>query len=227
MTEEEIAHSKLVEPISESIPIESTADIISASPNLIKAYSANMIKVLFLFAFVIGAYFLAIQFVGQDYVFSMIEEVGVSISLIKSILIGIAAIILVLVIFDTSSLSSIYLGFNNDSLTYSHGNFFKVTKTFPISSIIRANYREYWPLKTGILELELSGTTLRSIKIPYVSDVMIICQAFHDKIKTLKDEEKINRNFPVPSNDNSQYTDQINNQSNNQLTDQTINGERE
>jgi len=168
---------------------ESSDNSLFVSPSLIKAYAANLTKILFLFATVVGAYFIASGFVGQEYIVSMLKQVGVSLSLVKNISIGIASVILVLTIFDTTSLSSIGLSLRGRNFTFSHGNFFKSTQTFHLSSIIRVNYREYWPLKTGVLTLELSGTTLKKIEVPYASRVREVCRHIDRLTKRNQDED--------------------------------------
>ena len=75
--DEEITGTVQATPEPAGMELESSApvDRLEISPDLLKAYASNLGKMLFLFAVIIGGYFLAIRFVGTDPFVGMLGEV--------------------------------------------------------------------------------------------------------------------------------------------------------
>ena len=140
-------------------------------PSLIKAYIINMGKTLLLVAALAGAVYLVQYIVGTNPFEEMFSALGIPMVWVMRSIMAIIAILLILTFFSTLSLTSYSLLFEAGSLKYSYGSFFKVTRSTPISNVIRVNFKEYFPFRIGDIVLELSGTEDRTLRIRYVSDV--------------------------------------------------------
>lgn len=140
-------------------------------PDLVKAYILNMGKAVLLVAALAGAVYLVQYLAGTDPFADIFSTLGIPVVWAGRAVIAIIAVFFILTFFGTLSLTSYSLVFEGDKLKYSYGSFFKVTRSTPISSVVRVNFREYGPLSLGDLYLELSGTQDSTLKVQYVSDV--------------------------------------------------------
>jgi hypothetical protein len=89
-------------------------------------------------------------------------------------------------IFSTLSLTSYEVIFDGDTLNYSYGSFLKVSRSTPISNIMRVNFKEYSPLNIGELTLELTGTEDKSLKVQFVGDVKYTCEKINGLVNSKK-----------------------------------------
>jgi hypothetical protein len=164
-------------------------DRLTISSGLVQAYAINLGKIFIFLAALAAAYFAVLHFMGTDPFTQVFEDAGLPIIWVSRGIIAGIAILLVLAIFDTLSLTSYSLVFQGDTLSYSYGSFIKVTKSTPISNIIRVNFREYAPLKIGDLIVELTGTEEKNIKVQYVTDVKSNCELVNKLVKLKESEE--------------------------------------
>lgn len=125
-------------------------------------------KLAFLFAFgVFGLYYIPSLF-GVDYS-QLFEVLGTIISLdtLKSSVIYLAGLAYCIVVFaNIIELSSTKLLFMNEGFEYHYGQIVGLKKEIFYSNVLRINYEN--GLFYGNILIELTGTDLRDIKIPYV-----------------------------------------------------------
>jgi len=156
--------------------------------DLMKAYLINMGKAVIFIAFIFGLFFALEYFSGTNPFLDMFDTLGVPMLWVTRAIIISIGFFLILSFFNTTALTSNGLVFQGDTLTYSYGSFFKVTKSTPISNITKVNYRKYAPLKLGDIMVEITGTEETLIKVQYVSDVKNKCELIN-KLANLKKAE--------------------------------------
>jgi hypothetical protein len=156
--------------------------------DLIKAYFINMGKAVIFIVFLFALFFALEYFSGTNPFLDMFDTLGIPLLWVtRAIMISIG-FFLVISLLNTTALTSNGLVFQGDTLTYSYGSFFKVTKSTPISNITRVNYKKYGPLKLGDIMVEITGTEEALIKVQYVSDVKYKCELIN-KLANLKKAE--------------------------------------
>lgn len=143
---------------------------IEIAPDLIKAYIINMGKAIIFVAAIAGAVYLVQYLAGTNPFVDIFNTLGIPMVWVTRAIIAIIAIFFIITFFSTLSLTSYSLVFEADTLKYSYGSFFKVTRSTPISSVIQVNFKEYSPAKLGDIILELSGTEEKTLKVEYVPD---------------------------------------------------------
>ncbi|MBN1544762.1 PH domain-containing protein [Candidatus Woesearchaeota archaeon] len=146
------------------------------SPSLVQAYLLNVGKAILLVAALIGAFYFVQYIVGENPFISIFETLGLPLVWVMRIVVACIAAYLVLIIFSTLSLTSYELVFEGDSLTYSYGSFFKVTKSTPVANIVRVNFKEYHPLKIGDIVVGFTGTEEKTLTVQFVSDARQRCE---------------------------------------------------
>ncbi|MBU2560853.1 MAG: PH domain-containing protein [Nanoarchaeota archaeon] len=173
---------------------QDTQDIerLDISPSLIEAYLINIGKAILLIAALIGAFYFVQYLVGENPFISIFETLGLPWVWVTRIVVACIAVYLVLIIFSTLSLTSYELIFEGDTLTYSYGSFFKVTKSTPIANIVRVNFKEYNPLKLGDIVVEFTGTEVKELKVQYVSDAKRKCEWINKLISLKRSEQEAN-----------------------------------
>ncbi len=165
---------------------DSVSEHVAVSPNLLLAYGANLLKVLFMFGVVIAAYFIAFEILGQNPFEGVLSEINsvfdinITFDLVVKVVAGVAGLIFFLAILDTTSLTTKSLVIDGDDIVFSYGGFFKVSRQAKIEDIIRINYKGSL-FGVGTLEAEFSGTEEKSLKIPFVISVGAKC----DRINAL------------------------------------------
>lgn len=145
------------------------------SPNLMKAYLLNLLKAVIFIAGTIGAFYFIILIAGENPFIEIFETIGIPFLWVKWALTGFFALFFILIIFNTLSLTSYELIFEGDTLTYSYGSFFKVTKSTEIANTIRVNYKEYKPMKIGDIIVGFTDTDKKDIVVQYVDKVKEQC----------------------------------------------------
>jgi len=141
---------------------------LDVSPNLIYAYLMNMSKSIILVAAVIGVFYFLEYVAGSNPFLTVFEILTIPIEWVMRGVIVCIAVYFALTFFDTLSLTSYELIFEGDLLSYSYGNFLKKTESTKIANITNVNFKEYAPFKIGEINVELTGTEEKDIKVRYV-----------------------------------------------------------
>lgn len=163
---------------------ESTGNII-VEPNLIRAYLINMGKAMLFVAAIAGAVFLVQYLAGTNPFADILKTLGIPIVWVTRAIIAIIAIFFIITFFSTLSLTTYSLEFGADELKYSYGSFFKVSKSTPLSNVLRVNFRKYPLSHMGDFLVELTGTEERTLKVEYVCDVERQCLLANQLINRL------------------------------------------
>ena len=161
------------------------------SSSLVKAYLINMGKAFFFVAAMAGSIYLFQYYAGADMFKDAFDTIGIPIVWLSRAVIAFIGIFFLITLFSVLSLTSFSLVFEGDNLTYSFGSFFKVTKSTPISNIIRVNYIEYYPWKMGDIVVEMTGTEEKNLQIQYVTNAKFQCELVN-KLINLKKADLVN-----------------------------------
>ncbi len=156
---------------TETIPLSAQEELpqhIAVKSNLVAAYMLNMFKAILLIGGLIGAYFLILNLLGEDPINGVLDIIDIPFIWVTQGVAGIMALVFIGIIFNTLSLTSYQIIFDGNNVTYSYGNFFKVTRSADITNVLRVNFREYSPSRLGDISIELTGTGDRTIKVQYV-----------------------------------------------------------
>lgn len=189
MMEQEGSFQESVQDNAVQQPV--TGSKIFVSPSLVSAYLINIGKAVFFIAAIIGAFYLVQYLVGVNPFLDIVEFIGIPMVWLERAAYALIAIFFISAFFSTLSLTSYELIFDGNTLNYSYGSFIKVSRSTQVSNIIRVNFKEYSPLTIGDLNLELTGTEDKALKLQFVSDVktqaeMINSLINKEKSKTLQ-----------------------------------------
>jgi len=155
-------------------------------PSLIKAYMSNMGKSIFFIAALVGSYYFVQHMLEANPIIDAFETLGIPVAWGLRAFIACSAIFLILAFFSTLSLTSYRLIFEGNQVTYSYGSFFKITRTTLISNIMRVNYKECSPFKTGEITLELTGTEDKTVTLQFISKAAETCSTINELVKAKK-----------------------------------------
>ena len=158
--------------------------------DLVKAYLINMTKSIIFVAALIGVFYFVIYILGENPFVDAFRTMNIPLVYGKYAFICFAAIFFMSALFNTLSLTSFGLIFEGDTLVFSYGSLFRVTKSTPISNIIRVNYRKYMLGKMGDLFVEFTGTQENRLRVQYVSDVEHKCDLVNKLISLKKSEQE-------------------------------------
>ncbi len=159
---------------------------IVVSPSLISAYLLNMGKAVFFIAALVGAFYLVQHLAGSNPFAEAFGFFGIPLLWGFRAFVVLSGLMLVLAFFSTLSLTSYELVFDGNNLAYSYGSFFKITRSTPVTNIIRVNFREYSPSSLGDITVELTGTEEKEIKVQFVSKAKEKCERINSLINQKK-----------------------------------------
>jgi hypothetical protein len=161
---------------------------IDISPSLMVAYLINIGKALIFMAVLAGAYSFVNYFAGTNLFLDTLNDIGIPLVWATRAAIIFFGAFLALAFFLTLSLTSYEFIFEGDTLTYSYGSFFKTTRSTPIANIIRVNFHKYLLSGLGDIELELTGTEEKLIKVQYVRNAQNQCDLINKLINLKKSD---------------------------------------
>ncbi|MBW2965298.1 hypothetical protein KY363_07615, partial [Candidatus Woesearchaeota archaeon] len=158
------------QPVSGTENLQDIQRIVVRS-NLVAAYMINMLKALLLVGGLIGAYFLVLRILGENPFEGVLDIVGIPFAWVTQGIMFVLGIVFVAIIFNTLSLTSFELVFEGDSVKYSYGSFFKISRSTDMTNVVRVNFQEYSMSRLGNLEVELTGSQDRKVIVQYVGKV--------------------------------------------------------
>lgn len=156
--------------------------------NLVAAYMINMFKALLLVGGLIGAYFLVLHVLGENPFGGVLDIVNVPLVWVTRGIMFVLGIVFVAIIFNTLSLTSYELVFEGDSVRYSYGSVFKISRSTDITNIFRVNYQQYSMSRLGDIVVELTGTTDKKITVQYVGNVAGKAEIINKLVRFKKSE---------------------------------------
>ena len=157
--------------------------------DLVKAYLINMTKSTIFVAALIGVFYFVIYILGENPFVDAFHTMNIPLVYGRYAFISFIALFFISALFNTLSLTSFGLIFEGDTLIFSYGSLFRVTKSTPITNIIRVNYRKYALGKMGDIFVEFTGTQENRLRVQYVSDVEHKCNLVNKLISFKKSEQ--------------------------------------